>query len=47
MHLDHTDVLLYSATTSATDAIAALSMMDSTKYAKLFSVLFGEGKLLI
>lgn len=43
--MEDTDILLYSATVCSTDAIAALTMIDSAKYPKLFSVIFGEGML--
>jgi sodium/hydrogen exchanger-like protein 6/7/sodium/hydrogen exchanger 8 len=36
-------MLLYSSTICATDSVAALTMLNSDKYPKLFSVVFGEG----
>lgn len=36
-------MLLFSATICATDSVAALTLLDSDKYPKLFSVVFGEG----
>jgi sodium/hydrogen exchanger-like protein 6/7/sodium/hydrogen exchanger 8 len=33
----------YSATICATDSVAALTMIKSDKYPKLFSIIFGEG----
>lgn len=36
-------MLLYSATICATDSVAALTLISSDKYPKLFSVVFGEG----
>lgn len=41
--LTNSEILLYSATICATDSVAALAMISSTKYPKLFSVIFGEG----
>lgn len=35
--------MLYSATICATDSVAALTLISSDKYPKLFSVVFGEG----
>jgi len=35
--------MIYSATICATDSVAALAMINSDKYPKLFSVIFGEG----
>ncbi|KAL4499898.1 hypothetical protein ABPG72_015247 [Tetrahymena utriculariae] len=37
------DILLFSATICATDSVAALAMIKSERYPKLFSVIFGEG----
>lgn len=36
-------IMLYSATICATDSVAALTLISSDKYPKLFSVVFGEG----
>ncbi|KRX00822.1 hypothetical protein PPERSA_02001 [Pseudocohnilembus persalinus] len=43
VRLLNSDILLFSACMSSTDAIAALTMIDPNKYPKLFSVIFGEG----
>lgn len=43
MKLETRDVLLFSATICATDSVAALAMIKSDKYPKLFAVIFGEG----
>lgn len=39
------DILYFSATMCASDAIAALTLINSTTYPKLFSIVFGEGLL--
>lgn len=36
-------MLLYSATICATDSVASLTLLDSDRFPKLFSVVFGEG----
>jgi sodium/hydrogen exchanger-like protein 6/7/sodium/hydrogen exchanger 8 len=36
-------IVQYSATICATDSVAALTMIKSDKYPKLFSIIFGEG----
>lgn len=33
----------FSATISATDSVAALTLIDSIKFPKMFSIIFGEG----
>jgi len=33
----------YSATISATDSVAALTLISPAQYPKLFSIIFGEG----
>ena len=43
MTLTNRDILLFSATICATDSVAALAMIKSEKFPKLFSVIFGEG----
>jgi len=43
INLDTRDILLFSATICATDSVAALAMIKSDSYPKLFSVIFGEG----
>ena len=35
--------MMYSATICATDSVAALTLIPSDIYPKLFSVVFGEG----
>lgn len=45
--LETSDILLFSAAISSTDSVAALTMIDSVKYPKLFSVIFGESNLYI
>jgi sodium/hydrogen exchanger-like protein 6/7/sodium/hydrogen exchanger 8 len=37
--------MIFSATVSATDSVAALTMIKADKYPKLFSVVFGEGMI--
>lgn len=37
--------MIFSATVSATDSVAALTMIKPEKYPKLFSVVFGEGMI--
>jgi NhaP-type Na+/H+ or K+/H+ antiporter len=44
VYLSIGEILLFSATICATDTIAALTLIDSQKYQKLFSVILGEGK---
>ena len=41
MTLNTSLLLLYSATICATDSVAALTMVKSEKYPKLFSIIFG------
>ena len=36
-------MLVYSSTVCATDSVAALTLISSDRYPKLFSVVFGEG----
>ncbi|KAL4484481.1 hypothetical protein ABPG74_019658 [Tetrahymena malaccensis] len=43
--LSNKDLLYFSATMCASDAIAALTLINSTVYPKLFSIVFGEGLL--
>lgn len=38
-------IMIFSATVSATDSVAALTMIKPEKYPKLFSVVFGEGMI--
>lgn len=33
----------YSATISATDSVAALTLIKATEFPKIFSIIFGEG----
>ena len=40
------DILLYSSTISATDSVAALTMINAEDYPKLFSIIFGEGMVI-
>jgi NhaP-type Na+/H+ or K+/H+ antiporter len=35
--------MILSATVSATDSVAALTLINPDKYPKLYSVVFGEG----
>lgn len=37
------EILLFSAVISATDTVAALTFVDESEEAKLYSILFGEG----
>lgn len=39
------NILYFSSTMCASDAIAGLTLISSDKYPKLFSVVFGEGLL--
>jgi sodium/hydrogen exchanger-like protein 6/7/sodium/hydrogen exchanger 8 len=39
------NMMIFSATVSATDSVAALTMIKPNKYPKLFSVIFGEGMI--
>jgi sodium/hydrogen exchanger-like protein 6/7/sodium/hydrogen exchanger 8 len=39
------NLMIFSATVSATDSVAALTMIKPNKYPKLFSVIFGEGMI--
>ena len=41
--LSDSDILYFSATMCATDAIASLTLIKPKKYPKLFSVISGEG----
>lgn len=45
MKLETRDILLFSATLCASDGVAALAMIKSDKFPKLFSVIFGEGMI--
>ncbi|KAL4429123.1 hypothetical protein ABPG74_015151 [Tetrahymena malaccensis] len=45
VNLSTQDILYFSATMCASDAIAALTLINSAAYPKLFSVVFGEGLL--
>lgn len=36
-------IVKFSATLSATDSVAALTLIDSAQFPKLFSIIFGEG----
>ncbi len=45
-HSEHFEtglIVKYSATISATDSVAALTLIDSSQFPKLFSIIFGEG----
>lgn len=41
--LSYDEMIKYSATICATDSVAALNLIPSSTYPKLFSVVFGEG----
>ena len=41
--LTDVQMLMYSATICATDSVASLTLLDSDRFPKLFSVVFGEG----
>lgn len=45
VNLNTRDILYFSATMCASDAIAALTLINSVTYPKLFSIVFGEGLL--
>lgn len=36
-------MIKYSATISATDSVAALTLIKSSEFPKIFSIIFGEG----
>jgi NhaP-type Na+/H+ or K+/H+ antiporter len=36
-------IIKYSATISATDSVAALTLISSAQFPKVFSIIFGEG----
>lgn len=36
-------MIKYSATISATDSVAALTLIKATEFPKIFSIIFGEG----
>jgi sodium/hydrogen exchanger-like protein 6/7/sodium/hydrogen exchanger 8 len=38
-------MIKYSATICASDSVAALTMINPSKYPKLFSIIFGEGMI--
>jgi NhaP-type Na+/H+ or K+/H+ antiporter len=41
--LEDANILFFSATMCASDAVAALTLIKADKYPKLFSIVFGEG----
>jgi sodium/hydrogen exchanger-like protein 6/7/sodium/hydrogen exchanger 8 len=41
--LDTALIVKYSATISATDSVAALTLIKSSEFPQLFSIIFGEG----
>ena len=41
--MDISLIVKYSATISATDSVAALTLISPAQYPKLFSIIFGEG----
>lgn len=43
--MDDSRILYFASTMCASDAIAALTLISSDKYPKLFSIVFGEGLL--
>ena len=43
VHLTISEILLFSATLCASDAVAALTMIKYEESPRLFSVIFGEG----
>ena len=43
MHLSNALVVKYSATISASDSVAALTLINPLLFPKLFSIIFGEG----
>jgi len=43
IHLDMDEILLFSATLCASDAVAALTMVKYEESPRLFSIIFGEG----
>jgi len=43
VHLESKEILLFSATLCASDAVAALTMVKFEESPRLFSVIFGEG----
>lgn len=43
--LSNMDILYFSATMCASDAISALTLINSSIHPKLFSIVFGEGML--
>ena len=43
MHLELQEILLFSATLCASDAVAALTMVKYEESPRLFSIIFGEG----
>lgn len=42
-HLETALIIKYSATISATDSVAALTLIKSSEFPKIFSIIFGEG----
>ncbi len=42
-YMDVSLIVKYSATISATDSVAALTLINPAQYPKLFSIIFGEG----
>lgn len=41
--MDDSSILYFASTMCASDAIAAITLISSDKYPKLFSIVFGEG----
>ncbi len=44
IHLTMSEILLFCSTLCAPDAVAALAIVSSEKYPKIFSIIFGECK---
>lgn len=42
-HFETGLIVKYAATISATDSVAALTLIDAFRFPKLFSIIFGEG----
>lgn len=42
-HFETGLIVKFAATISATDSVAALTLIDATRFPKLFSIIFGEG----
>lgn len=41
--MSSSSILYFASTMCASDAIAAITLINSDKYPKLFSIVFGEG----